>query len=106
MIIKKVINNNVVSAVDDKGREIIAMGRGLGFKAKEGDSLEDGRVEKIFRLESQNTMDQFKELLVGLPMEHIQISAEIIAYAKSVLEKPDAKTKLFIRKVLDAGNAF
>lgn len=88
MIIKKVINNNVVSAVDDKGREIIAMGRGLGFKAKEGDSLEDGRVEKIFRLESQNTMDQFKELLVGLPMEHIQISAEIIAYAKSVLEKP------------------
>ena len=88
MKIAKIINNNVVSTWDDEGREIIVMGRGVGFKAKEGSTIDEEKVEKIFRLESQNTMDKFKELLVSLPMEHVQISAEIIGYAKEVLNRP------------------
>ena len=88
MKIAKIINNNVVSTCDEEGREIIVMGRGVGFKAKEGSTIDEEKVEKIFRLESQNTMDKFKELLVSLPMEHVQISAEIISYAKEVLNRP------------------
>lgn len=39
MEIVKVINNNIVSALDDENREIILMGRGLGLgKAREEDS--------------------------------------------------------------------
>ena len=63
MKIAKIINNNVVSTCDEEGREIIVMGRGVGFKAKEGSTIDEEKVEKIFRLESQNTMDKFKELL-------------------------------------------
>ena len=88
MKIAKIINNNVVSTCDEEGREIIVMGRGVGFKAKEGSTIDEEKVEKIFRLESQNTMDKFKELLENLPMEHVQISAEIISYAKEVLNRP------------------
>lgn len=88
MKISKIINNNVVSTHDDEGREIIVMGRGIGFKAREGSSIHEEKVEKVFRLDSQNTMDRFKELLVNLPMEHVQISAEIISYAKGVLNRP------------------
>ena len=88
MKIAKIINNNVVSTCDEEGREIIVMGRGVGFKAKEGNTIDEEKVEKIFRLESQNTMDKFKELLENLPMEHVQISAEIIGYAKEVLNRP------------------
>ena len=88
MKIAKIINNNVVSTCDEEGREIIVMGRGVGFKAKEGSTIDEEKVEKIFRLESQNTMDRFKELLENLPMEHVQISAEIIGYAKEVLNRP------------------
>ena len=87
MKIAKIINNNVVSTCDEEGREIIVMGRGVGFKAKEGSTIDEEKVEKIFRLESQN-MDKFKELLENLPMEHVQISAEIIGYAKEVLNRP------------------
>jgi len=64
------------------------MGRGVGFKAKEGSTIDKDKIEKVFRLDSQNTMDKFKELLVNLPMEHVQISAEIISYAKEVLNRP------------------
>ena len=88
MKIAKIINNNVVSTCDEVGREIIVMGRGVGFKAKEGNTIDEEKVEKIFRLESQNTMDKFKELLENLPMEHVQISADIIGYAKEVLNRP------------------
>ena len=88
MKIAKIINNNVVRTCVEEGREIIVMGRGVGFKAKEGSTIDEEKVEKIFRLESQNTMDKFKELLVSLPMEHVQISAEIISYAKEVLNRP------------------
>lgn len=88
MKIEKIINNNVVSTCDEDGTEIIVMGRGIGFKAREGSAVDEAKVEKIFRLESQNSMDKFKDLLVNLPMEHVQISAEIISYAKEVLNKP------------------
>ena len=88
MKIAKIINNNVVSTCDEEGREIIVMGRGVGFKAKEGNTIDEEKVEKVFRLDSQNTMDKFKELLENLPMEHVQISAEIIGYAKEVLNRP------------------
>ena len=88
MKISRIINNNVVSTCDEEGREVIVMGRGVGFKAKEGSTIDEDKIEKVFRLDSQNTMDKFKELLVNLPMEHVQISPEIISYAKEVLNRP------------------
>lgn len=88
MKISRIINNNVVSTCDEEGREVIVMGRGVGFKAKEGSTIDEDKIEKVFRLDSQNTMDKFKELLVNLPMEYVQISAEIISYAKEVLNRP------------------
>ena len=36
MVIQKIINNNIVSAVDGEGREVVVMGRGLGFGMKPG----------------------------------------------------------------------
>lgn len=88
MKIDKIINNNVISTHDEDGREVVVMGRGVGFKAREGMMVDESKVEKIFRLESQTSLDKFKELVVNLPMEHIQVSAEIISYAKSVLNRP------------------
>lgn len=87
MRVNKVINNNIVSALDSEGKEIVVMGRGLGFGAKPGKEIPEAKIEKIFRLDSQNTMNRFKELLSNLPLEHIQVSAEIINYAKSVLNR-------------------
>ena len=48
MRIEKVINNNVISALDDQGREIVAMGRGIGFQKKSGQEIKAAHVEKIF----------------------------------------------------------
>lgn len=87
MKIDKIINNNIVSAIEADGKEVVIMGRGLGFGMKPGKEIPEGKIEKVFRLDSQNSTDKFKELLANLPLEHIQASMEIINYAKSVLNR-------------------
>ena len=85
MVIEKVINNNIVSAVDEEGREAVVMGRGIGFRAKPGMSLMKKGIEKIFWIESKSLSQQFKELLAQMPMEHVKVSSDIIAHAKETL---------------------
>ena len=85
MRIEKVINNNIVSAFDDSGREIVLMGRGLGFGARPGQVVREDKIEKEFRIKSRDTADQLKELLADMPLERVQISADIISYTKSNL---------------------
>lgn len=87
MKIVKAINNNVVSAIDDEGIEVVLMGTGIGFKAKEGHEVKEEQIEKIFKMNSKTSFNKFKELLVALPLEHIQISNQIIEYAKKTLGK-------------------
>lgn len=87
MKIDKVINNNIVSAIEGDGKEVVVMGRGIGFGAKPGREIPEKKIEKIFRLDSQNNVDKLKELLANLPLEHVQASTEIINYAKSVLNR-------------------
>lgn len=85
MKIQKVINNNVVSALDKDAREVVIMGKGIGFQAKPGQKADEKKVEKIFRLEDEQTAGQFAELMKDLPMEYLKVSDEIITYAKGVV---------------------
>lgn len=87
MKIDKVINNNIVSAFDTDGKEVVVMGRGLGFKVKKGQTISEDKIEKIFKLDSQSSVDKFKTLLEDMPLEHIQISSEIVTYAMKNLNK-------------------
>ena len=86
MTVEKVINNNIVSAYDETGREVVVMGRGIGFGVKAGAVINQSKIEKIFRIKSQSVAEQFKELLANMPLEHAQISNDIISYAKSTLK--------------------
>ncbi|MEF2574558.1 MAG: CAT RNA binding domain-containing protein, partial [Eisenbergiella sp.] len=85
MKIQKVINNNVISALDENGQEIVAMGRGIGFQKKAGEEMPESAVEKVFRLESPDLLERFKQVLANMPLECIQISDRIISYAKERL---------------------
>lgn len=86
MTVEKVINNNIVSAYDETGREVVVMGRGIGFGVRAGAVINKSKIEKVFRIKSQSVAEQFKELLANMPLEHAQISNDIISYAKSTLK--------------------
>ena len=85
MVIDKIINNNIVSAFDETGLEVVIMGRGIGFQMKRGQKSVE-KVEKIFRIKSQSIAGQLKELLAKMPLEQVQISNEIISYAKKTMK--------------------
>jgi beta-glucoside operon transcriptional antiterminator len=88
MFVEKVINNNIVTSFDHKAREIIVMGKGLGFGKKNGDLIDQSQIEKTFLLKNQKQSDQFMSLIEAIPLEHVQTSTEIIEYAKQELQKP------------------
>ena len=86
IIIEKVINNNIISAYEKFGAEVIVMGRGIGFKKKQGEVVPADQISKIFRIKSRTLAEQFKELLANMPLERVRISDEIISHAKDHLK--------------------
>lgn len=87
MKIQKVINNNVVSCVDDSGVESVAMGKGLGFCSRPGNLLDQSKVEKIFRLESQSETNRLKDLFASVSEKEIELCNQIIRYAAENLNR-------------------
>ena len=87
MEVLKTINNNIVVSLDQKNREMIVMGRGLGFKKKAGDTIEEDKIEKIFTLNDKKSNTNFRKLVDDVPMERILVASEIIEYAKKSLQK-------------------
>lgn len=63
MIIQKVINNNVVSTFDSNGKEVILMGKGIGFRKKTGDELDKTKIEKIFTLDLSGKSSFVQEVM-------------------------------------------
>lgn len=84
MKIVRIINNNVISSIGERGKEVVVMGKGIGFQRKPGDEIAPEKVEKIFSLPREST-SQFEILLKDMPYEHIQVAEEIIHYAAESL---------------------
>ena len=86
--ILKTINNNVISCRDEDGRELVVMGRGLGFHAKPGDTPDPERIEKVFRMDSPEESRKIQELLARLSPEILELTGRIVNYASQVLGRP------------------
>ena len=83
MRIEKVLNNNVIVALDEHGAETVLMGRGLGFGRKAGDAVPADRIEKRFTLHSDRLLGKFEQLLASIPLQHFLLSERIIEQAKA-----------------------
>lgn len=69
MKIVKVYNNNVVQALDSQGREIIVMGKGLGFQKKVDQCLDQDKIEKTFVLQGDTAETDLFHLYSQMPAE-------------------------------------
>lgn len=87
MKIDKIINNNLIRSFDNNGKEVLVMGCGLGFQKKIGDVIDQSKIEKIYSIENKNQSNKLMTLLSEIPLEYIQVSNEIISYAKYSLGK-------------------
>lgn len=87
MKVSKVINNNLVRSRDEKDQEILVMGCGLGFKKKVGDEIDQTKVERIYTCNDKASSNRLISLLEKIPLEHVQVTNEILSYARVALGK-------------------
>ncbi len=67
MIIKKILSNNAVLVLADDRREIVAIGKGVGFGKKVGDPIDQQRIESQFVKKSDGMADVLSQLLADIP---------------------------------------
>jgi Transcriptional antiterminator len=86
MLIEKVLNNNVVITRNAGGKEVIAMGRGLGFQMKSGMALDVDKIEKTFSIDNNNEINaRYQELIQAIPHEILLVTEGIIEHATTLL---------------------
>ena len=88
MRIKKVINNNILCVIDEKGHESIVTGRGLGFGRKVGEFVNPAGVEKIYRMEDKTGQRRLRELVEQIPLEHLQLTEQMIEALRAEIHQP------------------
>ena len=86
--IKKVINNNILCVVDDKGNEMIVTGKGLGFKRKIGERVDSALFEKTYRMEGKAEQRKLRELCEQIPIEHLRLTQDLIESIKNRISAP------------------
>ncbi len=87
MIIKKILNNNVIVTEDEEQHEVIVMGLGIGFQKKVGLEIDESKIDKIFKIQEKETKNAI-DILESVPVEFLEISTKIISFAKTLVGKP------------------
>ena len=85
MLINKVLNNNVITIINENNEEAVVMGRGIAFQKKKGDEVDEEKVDKIFVLSNKSINEKLIELVKDIPVENLEIAEEIIGYAEGKL---------------------
>ena len=88
MEVIKILNSSIVLArrgEDDK--EIIVMGKGIGYRSKPGDVVGEDEIEKIYVLENETISSDLTALMKETPKEYLILADEIISHAKHTLSR-------------------
>ena len=86
MMIKTILNNNAVIAIDENEKEVVIVKNGIGFNSKKGMVLKDSDMEKVFILQEKNVSDDMIHLLSLISEEYIEVSKKIVDYGRTVLK--------------------
>ena len=85
MIVQKVLNNSLVLSCDDDNREVIVMGKGIGFSSRPGDDIAPDKIEKLFVVQEHSNRKGYLEALSSIPDDVIEMAAMIISRANAQL---------------------
>lgn len=78
MKVVKNINNNVSICIDNDGNELVAFGKGIGFKKTPYELNDMNQVDKIY----YNISPSYMSLFQSIPGEYFEMASQIISYAK------------------------
>ena len=101
MEILRVFNNNVVLAKGGDGGEVILTGRGLGFQAKPGQTVDESKVVRTFVPSDGRDPDHLAQMLADIPPEIIRVVVESMQEAGMALSDHVANAVERVRRGID-----
>lgn len=84
-VIKKILNNNVVIA-ENNNKEVILVGKAIGYDLKKGMSVPQDRIKSIFVKQKGESGHNYERLLEKVDNEVIGVSEEIISMCEKELK--------------------
>lgn len=93
MQVLKVLNNSLVFAVDDKGYEVVLMGKGIGYNKSIGYKIKPEDIEKVYILKDKEISKNIMNLASEIDAEYFILAKTIIDYA---IEKYNMKLMEYI----------
>lgn len=78
----RVLNTNAIVTVDEKNREIIVTGPGIGFKKKKGDDLDESLVDKIYCLKNAEANHRLQDVVQEISERYLEIADRAVAAAR------------------------
>lgn len=60
MRIRRILTNNALVVLDEKGKEQIVCGKGIGYKKRPGDNVDDKLVETVYVKEGDQSFEQIR----------------------------------------------
>lgn len=81
-IIERIINNNVISASNQQGLEVILTGKGIGFQKKVGEFVDDKKIERVFvperRIDPEYILDAsyFVNTIIQMIEKHFRMKID------------------------------
>ena len=87
MNIVRILTNNAVVVDDIQNGEKIVCGKGIGYKKRIGDKVDESLINQVFCLQNSDMNMKFQELLQDIPLEEIRVADDIIQYARKKLDR-------------------
>ena len=82
----KVLNNNAVISENEAGREVIIMGKGVGFNTRAGFRVDPKKHFKVYELKSSDRQ-KLETLLNEIPYDCFELSQQVIEHAEKALRR-------------------
>lgn len=82
MRVVKVLNNSLVLALDDDGKEVILMGKGIGFHKSTGVQIKKEEIQKVFVLREREISRNIIRLAADIDAVYFELAKSIIDYGK------------------------
>lgn len=85
MEVKQVFNNNVLLA-SEGDREVVLLGRGIGFQKKSGMLVDKNKVSQVFAPIDDKWFSLFHDLMSDLSPAYLELAAQIIQKSAKMLD--------------------
>lgn len=79
MRISRVLTNNAVIVLDENNKESIVCGKGIAFKKRAGDEIDDTLINQRFvSIDDESLLHHLEQLIDTIPFEYICLADDIV----------------------------